>query len=86
MLARRRKTEKPDSPLLAGDLAQLARNLLMQQVVGGRAAPRECLVIREKALARRLEEVRRDEPARRGAVGQGRYAEAEPLVVPATRG
>ena len=50
-LARRRKTDKPDSPLLAGDLAQLGRNLLKQSSDGRR--PSRCcasrLAIREKA-------------------------------------
>ena len=39
-LARRRKTEKPDSPLLAGDLAQLGRNLLSSP--GGPRPSRSC--------------------------------------------
>ena len=50
MLARRRKTEKPDSPLLAGDLLparpEPARAGAM---VGGRAAVARGLAIREKA-------------------------------------
>ena len=51
-LARRRKAEKPDSPLVAGDLAQLGRNLLMQSR-WAEAEPllRECLAICEKASA-----------------------------------
>ena len=52
-LARRRKIEKhPDSPHVAGDLAQLGRNLLMQSR-SAEAEPllRECVVISEKALA-----------------------------------
>ena len=81
-LARRRKTVQPDSPLLAGDLAGLGRNLL-KQAKWSEAEPllRECLAIREKAIARRL--ARFDAMSLLGGspAGQGRYAEAEPLVV-----
>ena len=49
-LARRRDTEKPDSPFLAGDLAALGDNLL-EQAKWSEAEPvlRECLAIREKS-------------------------------------
>jgi tetratricopeptide (TPR) repeat protein len=81
-LARRRKTEKPDSPLLAGDLAMLGRNLLKRSR-WPEAEPilRECLAIREKAIP---DDYRRFNTASLlgGALlGQGKYAEAEPLVI-----
>src|SRR5262249_39359337 len=81
-LARRRTATKPDSPLLAGDLAALGANLL-NQAKWSEAEPilRECLAIREKVIP--------DDWSRFSAMGllggallgRGRYAEAEPLVV-----
>jgi tetratricopeptide (TPR) repeat protein len=82
VLARRRKTVKPDSPLLAYDLTQLGRNLL-EQARGSEAEPllRECLTIREKVTP---DDWRRyDAMSLLGGalLAQGRYAQAEPLVV-----
>ena len=82
MLARRRKTVKPDSPLLADDLAQPGPNLL-EQSRWSEAEPllREALAIREKATP---DDWRRyDTMSLLGGalLGQGRHAEAEPLVV-----
>ena len=81
-LARRRKKEKPDSPLLADDLAILGRNLLKQSKWSEAEPPlRESLAIRVKAIP---DDYRRfDAASRLGAalLGQGNYAEAEPLVV-----
>ena len=81
-LARRRKTEKPDSPLVAGDLAQLGRNLLVQsRWTEAEPLLRESLTICEKSAADDWK--RYDAMSLLGGSlsGQGRYAEAEPLVV-----
>ena len=82
MQDRRRQTEKPDSPLVAGDLAQLGRNLLMRSR-SREAEPllRESLVICEKALADDWK--RYDAMSLLGGswLDQARYAEAEPLIV-----
>jgi eukaryotic-like serine/threonine-protein kinase len=81
-LDRRRKREKPNSPLLAGDLANLGRNLLKQSK-WSEAEPllRESLAIRVQAIP---DDYRRFNTASQldGALlGQGKYADAEPLVV-----
>ena len=82
VLARRRKTDPPDSPLLADDLADLGRDLLMQ-ARWSEAEPllRESLAIREKATPDDWQ--RYDAMSLLGGalLGQGRYAEAEPLIV-----
>jgi serine/threonine protein kinase/tetratricopeptide (TPR) repeat protein len=82
IVARRRRTNKPDSPLLAGDLAGLGR-LLLEQSRWSEAEPllRECLAIRAKATPD--EWVRYDAMSLLGGslLGQGRYAEAEPWIV-----
>ena len=81
-LARRRKAEKPDSPLLAGDLARLGSNLL-KQAKWSEAEPllRECLAIREKAVPDDWSRFNTMSLLGGVLLGQGRYAEAEPLVV-----
>ena len=81
-LTRRRRIEKPDSPLLAGDLGTLGLSLIKQSKWSA-AEPllRECLAIRLKAIP---DDYRRFYAANLlgGALlGQGEYAEAEPLVV-----
>jgi tetratricopeptide (TPR) repeat protein/tRNA A-37 threonylcarbamoyl transferase component Bud32 len=81
-LARRRKAEKPDSPHVAGDLAQLGRDLLMQsQWAESESLLRECVQICERSLAE--DRKRYDALSLLGwsLTGQGRYAEAESLVV-----
>ena len=87
VLARRRKSVQPDSPLLAGDLAALGRNLLMQSR-WSEAEPilREGLAIREKAVPDDWS--RYDAMSQLGGalLGQGRCAEAEPLIVPGYEG
>ncbi len=82
VLARRRKAVRPDSPLLAADLAALGHHLLVRSR-WSEAEPllREALTIREKATP--------DEWGRYDAMsllgvallGQGRHANAEPLLV-----
>jgi PHD/YefM family antitoxin component YafN of YafNO toxin-antitoxin module len=81
-LARRRRKVDADSPLLAGDLSALGHNLLKQSK-GSAAEPilRESLAIRVKAIP---DDYRRFNTASLlGGVllSQGRYAEAEPLIV-----
>jgi hypothetical protein len=86
-LARRRKTDPPGSPLLAGDLANLGRNLLKQ----GRwseAEPLLCegLAIRAKATPDDWKRYEAMSLLGAALLGQGRFAEAEPLVVPGYEG
>jgi serine/threonine-protein kinase len=87
LLALRRETARPDSPVLADDLAALSRNLVMQ-ARWSEAEPllRECLAIRGTAAPEDWS--RYDAMSVLGAalVGQGRFAEAEPLVVPGYEG
>jgi tetratricopeptide (TPR) repeat protein len=81
-LARRRKAVTPESPFLACDLAGLGSHLLKRSR-WSEAEPflRECLTIQEKAMP--------DDWSRFNAMSllggvrlaQGRYAEAEPLLV-----
>ncbi len=82
VLARRRKAVKPGSPLPAGDLAALGANLVNQSR-WSEAEPvlRECLAIREKATPE--DWVRYDAMSLLGGalLGNGRHAEAEPLLV-----
>jgi serine/threonine-protein kinase len=86
-LARRRKTVPPGSPLLADDLHLLARNLALQSRCS-EAEPiwLECMAIRRKATPDdwRLY----DTMSRLGGalLDQGRYADAEPLIVPGYEG
>jgi hypothetical protein len=81
-LARRRKTDKPGSLLLAGDLAMLGANLL-SQARWSEAEPvlRESLATRETATPDDWS--RFDTASQLGGalLGQGRFADAEPLVV-----
>jgi tetratricopeptide (TPR) repeat protein len=86
-LAVRRKTATPDSPLLAHELAGLGRNLLVQNK-GSDAEPllRECLAIRGQAAPDDWPHF--DAMSLLGAalLGQSRYFEAEPLIVPGYEG
>jgi hypothetical protein len=81
-LARRRKVGGPDRHLLAGDLAQLAEDL-MNQTRWSEAEPllRECLAIRAEATPG--DWVLYDAISLMGGalMGQGRYAESETLVL-----
>jgi tetratricopeptide (TPR) repeat protein len=80
-LAVRRQTAKPDSALLADELADLGRNLLAQNK-RSEAEPllRECLAIRQAAPD---DWPHYDAKSLLGGalLGQGRYTEAEPLIV-----
>ena len=83
MLVHRRKTDKPDGPLLAGELANLGSNLLMQAEVAEEAEPilRECLAIRAGSSPDAWNTFNTRSQLGGSLLGQGRYAEAEPLVV-----
>jgi hypothetical protein len=81
-LARRRKTVKPDSPLLAGDLDGLGRNLLKQAKWSeAEAVLRECLAIRAKAIPDDWRRFHSMSLLGGALLGQGKCTEAEPLVV-----
>src|SRR5205823_5524564 len=86
-LARSRKTVPPESSLLADDLIGLGRNLL-NQAKWSKAEPvlRECLAIREKATPDDWSRFSTMSQLGGTLVDQGRYAEAEPLVVPGYEG
>src|SRR5262249_51135507 len=80
VLARRRQAEQPDSPLLAEALTPLGRNL-MNQERWAEPLLRESVAIRQRRSSD--DWARYDGMSLLGGVllGQGRYAEAEPLVV-----
>ena len=81
-LDRRRRVEKPDSPLLAADLALLGRNLLDQAKWSeAEGVLRECLAVREKAIPDSWQRFNAASLLGGALSGQGRYAEAEPLVL-----
>jgi serine/threonine protein kinase/tetratricopeptide (TPR) repeat protein len=86
VLTRRRRTNKPDSLLLAGDLAVFGR-FLLEQSRWSEAEPllRDCLAIRAKTTSDDWS--RYDAMSLMGGalLGQGRYGEAEPLVAPGYR-
>jgi hypothetical protein len=77
-----RKQEKPDSGVLASDLAVLGRNLVKQEKWSA-AEPilHECLAIREKTMPDHW--LRFNAMALVGAslLGQAKFADAEPLLV-----
>jgi serine/threonine protein kinase/tetratricopeptide (TPR) repeat protein len=81
-LARRRKTVPPDSPQLAGDLAALGHHLL-EQSRWSEAEPllREQLAIREKATPDDWRHYDSMSLLGGALLGQGRHADAEPLIV-----
>jgi tetratricopeptide (TPR) repeat protein len=82
-LDRRRKTTRPDSPLLAGDLAGLGSNLLNQKK-WSEAEPmlREGLAIYARAQPDTWPRFHTMSLLGGALLGQGRYTEAEPLIVP----
>jgi tetratricopeptide (TPR) repeat protein len=86
-LALRRKTAKPEGPLLADELADFGRNLFAQNK-RSEAEPllRECLAIRGQAAPD--DWAHYDAMSLLGAalLSQGRYSEAEPLIVPGYEG
>jgi eukaryotic-like serine/threonine-protein kinase len=82
VLVRRRETVPTDDPLLAGDLAQLSRNLL-RQARGSEAEPllREALAIRAKGTPDDWEHYDAMSLLGESLLGQGRYGEAERPVL-----
>ena len=81
-LARRRKTVPASSPLLAGDLARLGRDLLNQaRWSEAEALLRECLAVLDKAAPDDWEHDHAKSLLGGALLGQGRFAEAERLVV-----
>jgi serine/threonine protein kinase len=86
-LIRRRKAGKADSPLLAGDLAMLGWNLLNQANWSeAEQVLRECFRIRAKAVPDDWTRFNTMSQLGGSLVGQKRYVEAEPLVVPGYEG
>jgi tetratricopeptide (TPR) repeat protein len=82
VLTRRRKTVKPDNPLLAYDLTELGRNLL-EQSRWSEVEPvlREALAICERATPDHWRRFDAMSLLGGALLGQGRHAEAEPLLV-----
>ncbi len=82
MVARRRKIEKPNSVILASDLASLSLSLIKQSK-WTEAEPllRECLAIREKAIPDDWSLFSIMSQLGGALIGQGKYPEAEPLVL-----
>jgi tetratricopeptide (TPR) repeat protein/tRNA A-37 threonylcarbamoyl transferase component Bud32 len=86
-LTRRRKTVRPNSPFLAGDLALCGHDLLYQsRWSDAEQLLREAVAIRQKATPDGWE--RYDAMSLLGGalLGQARYPEAEALVVPGYEG
>jgi tetratricopeptide (TPR) repeat protein/tRNA A-37 threonylcarbamoyl transferase component Bud32 len=82
VLPRRRKAEKPDSPLLAMDLAALGLSLLEQsRWPEAEAVLHECSTIREKAAPDAWSTFDARSMLGGSLLGQGRYVEAEPLIL-----
>ena len=88
-LARRRQTDKPDSPLLAGTSPRLGRKLpgaVLRWSEGRARFSRRALAIRQKALPDDWSRFNTMSRLGGSLLGQRRYAEAEPLVVPGYEG
>jgi hypothetical protein len=81
-LARHREVEKPDGPLVAGDLVDLGRKLMQQaRSAAAEALLRVCLAIREKAIPDDWRRFWAMSLLGGSHLNQGKYVEAEPLVV-----
>ena len=82
ILIRRRKKEKPDSLVLAGELTNLGRNLL-KQAKWSEAEPllRECLAIRVQAIPDDYRRFNTESLLGGALLSQGKFAEAEPLIL-----
>jgi hypothetical protein len=79
--------EKPDSPLLAGDLDALGRNLLMQnRWQEAESLLRESLAISEKAIPDEWRRYSTMSQLGGALLGQGQHAAAEPLIVQGLEG
>src|SRR5271157_4885900 len=87
LLDRRRRATPPDSPVLADDLAGLGFNLLMQaKRPEAETVLRECLAIHEKVIPDVWSRFNTMSQLGGALLGQGRYAEAEPLVIEGYKG
>ncbi len=81
-LASRRKVEKHSSPMLAGDLSGIGSSLLKQaKWLEAESLLRESLAIREKVVPDDWSRFNTMSQIGGALLGQGRYAEAEPLVI-----
>jgi serine/threonine protein kinase/tetratricopeptide (TPR) repeat protein len=77
-----RKSAKPGSPNLANQLASLAANLLRQSKwTAAEPTLRECLAIREKTSPDDWSTFNSKSQLGGALLGQGKFAEAEPLVI-----
>ena len=77
-----RKQFGPADPRAAGILAVLGLSLIQQgKWAEAEAILRECLAIREKSPARRVDHLQHPQPLGGSLLGQKKYAEAEPLIV-----
>jgi hypothetical protein len=86
-VARHRKNEKPDSTLLARALASLGFNLANQaRWTAAEPVLRESLAIRAKAIPDDWLRFYTMSQLGEALLGQERYVEAEPLVVPGYEG
>ena len=86
-LARRRKTDKPDSILLGGDLSGLGGFLLGQsRCFEAEPLLRESVAIHEKAAADDWRRYHSMSLLGGALLGQGHYSEAQPLIVPGYEG
>jgi serine/threonine protein kinase/tetratricopeptide (TPR) repeat protein len=82
LLSRQRKTVPPDSPALAASLATLGMCLLRQEKWSeAESVLRECLAIRAAKLPDDWSRFNSMSQLGGSLLGQGRYAEAEPLIV-----
>ncbi len=81
-LLRRRKTGQPNSPQLATDLAALGTCLIHQSSWSeAETLLRECLAIRMRTVPNDWSRFQAMSNLGEAVMGQGRYAEAEPLLV-----
>jgi serine/threonine-protein kinase len=86
-LARRRKSVEPNKLLLASDFAALGSNLLKQaKWAEAETVLRECLAIREEAIPDAWQRFNAMSLLGEALLGQGKYDEAESLVVPGYEG
>jgi tetratricopeptide (TPR) repeat protein/tRNA A-37 threonylcarbamoyl transferase component Bud32 len=82
VMARRREAQRLDSPLVAGDLAGLGYNLLIQaRWSEAESVLRECLTIREKTMPDNWSRFNTMSQLGGAMLGLGRHAGAEELIV-----
>jgi tetratricopeptide (TPR) repeat protein len=86
-LARHRKADPPDGRLLAVDLAEIGSLLLLRSRWSeAESFLRESLAIREKLVLEDWERYHAMSLLGGALLGQGRHAQAEPLIVPGYQG